>query len=183
MTFPFSQMPPNAKVWIYASDKIISHEQLIIINEMAIPFIQNWTAHQNQLKAEFAVLYNCFLIFMVDEGFNEISGCGIDKSVNLVKDIEKQTNLNLFNRLKIQLINNNEVTIFNKTEIISAVKNRILSMLNTVTESLESERNAIQQETKSSAGDKYETQREMLQADIRRSEHQLDESKQHLDIK
>jgi len=49
MTFPFSQMPPNAKVWIYASDKIISHEQLIIINEMAIPFIQNWTAHQNQL--------------------------------------------------------------------------------------------------------------------------------------
>jgi hypothetical protein len=123
MTFPFSQMPPNAKVWIYASDKIISHEQLIIINEMAIPFIQNWTAHQNQLKAEFAVLYNCFLIFMVDEGFNEISGCGIDKSVNLVKDIEKQTNLNLFNRLKIQLINNNEVTIFNKTEIISKIEN------------------------------------------------------------
>jgi hypothetical protein len=123
MTFPFSQMPPNAKVWIYASDKIISREQLIIINEMAIPFIQNWTAHQNQLKAEFAVLYNCFLIFMVDEGFNEISGCGIDKSVNLVKDIEKQTNLNLFNRLKIQLINNNEVTIFNKTEIISKIEN------------------------------------------------------------
>jgi hypothetical protein len=123
MTFPFSQMPPNAKVWIYASDKIISREQLIIINEMVNPFIQNWTAHQNQLKAEFAVLYNCFLIFMVDEGFNEISGCGIDKSVNLVKDIEKQTNLNLFNRLKIQLINNNEVTIFNKTEIISKIEN------------------------------------------------------------
>jgi hypothetical protein len=90
---------------------------------MANPFIQNWTAHQNQLKAEFAVLYDCFLIFMVDEGFNEISGCGIDKSVNLVKDIEKQTNLNLFNRLKIQLINNNEVTIFNKTEIISKIEN------------------------------------------------------------
>jgi len=123
MTFPFSQMPPNAKVWIYASDKIISHEQLIIINDMAIPFIQNWTAHQNQLKAEFAVLYNCFLIFMVDEGFNEISGCGIDKSVNLVKDIEKQTNLNLFNRLKIQIIKNNEVTIFNKTDIISKIEN------------------------------------------------------------
>jgi hypothetical protein len=41
----------------------------------------------------------------------------------LVKDIEKQTNLNLFNRLKIQLINNNEVTIFNKTEIISKIEN------------------------------------------------------------
>ena len=70
----------------------------------------------------------------------------------------------------------------NKSDVILAVKNRILSMLNTVTESLESERNAIQQETKSSAGDKYETQREMLQADIRRSEHQLHESTNHLDI-
>ena len=68
-----------------------------------------------------------------------------------------------------------------KNEVILAVKNRILSMLNTVTESLDSERNAIQQETKSSAGDKYETQREMLQADIRRSEHQLNESTHHLD--
>ena len=63
-----------------------------------------------------------------------------------------------------------------KNEVILAVKNRILSMLNTVTESLDSERNAIQQETKSSAGDKYETQREMLQADIRRSEHQLNDN-------
>lgn len=69
-----------------------------------------------------------------------------------------------------------------KNEVILAVKNRILSMLNTVTESLDSERNAIQQETKSSAGDKYETQREMLQADIRRSEAQLEETKNHLEI-
>ena len=69
-----------------------------------------------------------------------------------------------------------------KNEVILAVKNRILSMLNTVTESLDSERNAIQQETKSSAGDKYETQREMLQADIRRSEAQLEETKHNLEI-
>ena len=69
-----------------------------------------------------------------------------------------------------------------KNEVILAVKNRILSILSTVTESLDSERNAIQQETKSSAGDKYETQREMLQADIRRSEAQLEETKNHLEI-
>ncbi|MFY7733504.1 MAG: hypothetical protein ACOVSR_08460, partial [Bacteroidia bacterium] len=60
MTIPFSQMPPNAKVWIYASDKIINASQLETIHQMSVPFIQNWTAHQNQLKAEFAVLYNCF---------------------------------------------------------------------------------------------------------------------------
>lgn len=126
MTIPFSQMPPNAKVWIYASDKIINASQLKTIHEMAVPFIQNWTAHQNQLKAEFAVLYNCFLVFMVDEGFNEISGCGIDKSVKLVKEIEQATGLNLFDRLKIQIINNQDIAIMSKSEILNKIENNQL---------------------------------------------------------
>jgi hypothetical protein len=128
MTIPFSQMPPNAKVWIYASNTIINAAQLEIINQMAVPFIQNWTAHQNQLKAEFAVLYNCFLVFMVDEGFNEISGCGIDKSVKLVKDIEQATGLNLFDRLKIQITDNQEVSILTKSEILNKIENKQLPM-------------------------------------------------------
>lgn len=126
MTIPFSQMPPNAKVWIYASDKIINASQLKTIHEMAVPFIQNWTAHQNQLKAEFAVLYNCFLVFMVDEGFNEISGCGIDKSVKLVKEIEQATGLNLFDRLKIQIIDNQDIAIISKSEILNKIENNQL---------------------------------------------------------
>ncbi|MFA9215452.1 MAG: hypothetical protein ACEQSR_16700 [Candidatus Methylacidiphilales bacterium] len=127
MTIPFSQMPPNAKVWIYASDKIINASQLETIHQMAVPFIQNWTAHQNQLKAEFAVLYNCFLVFMVDEGFNEISGCGIDKSVKLVKEIEQATSLNFFNRLKIQTIENQSINIYSKIEIVEKIENNTLT--------------------------------------------------------
>lgn len=127
MTVPFSQMPPNAKVWIYASDKIINASQLETIHQMAVPFIQNWTAHQNQLKAEFAVLYHCFLVFMVDEGFNEISGCGIDKSVKLVKEIEQATGLNLFDRLKIQIFENQNIHIYSKTEIVEKIENNTLT--------------------------------------------------------
>ena len=119
MTNQFNQMPPNAKVWIYASDKIISPSQLSIINQKAIPFVQNWTAHQNQLKAEFAVLYNCFLVFMVDEGVHEISGCGIDKLTHLIREIDSETNLNLFNRMGVQLLENNEVTSMTKAEFLS----------------------------------------------------------------
>jgi transcription elongation GreA/GreB family factor len=65
----------------------------------------------------------------------------------------------------------------NKQSVIVAIKNKISATKANITESLESERFAIQQETKSSAGDKYETQREMIQADIRRSEAQLEETK------
>jgi hypothetical protein len=114
----FNQMPPNAKVWIYASDKIISPSQLAIINKKAVPFIQNWTAHQNQLQAEFGVLYNCFLVFMVNENVHEISGCGIDKLTHLIKEIDAETNLNLLNRMGVQLLENNEVTCLTKSEFL-----------------------------------------------------------------
>jgi hypothetical protein len=127
MTIPFSQMPPNAKVWIYASNKIISPTELAIINEKAIPFIQNWTAHQNQLKAEFAVLYNLFLVFMVNEGVHEISGCGIDKLTHLIREIDAETNLNLFNRMGVQLLENNEIISITKTEFLSKIATQDLS--------------------------------------------------------
>ncbi len=138
MTIPFNQMPPNAKVWIYASDRIISPTELDQINQKAIPFIQNWTAHQNQLKAEFAVLYNVFLVFMVDESINEISGCGIDKLPQLIREIEAATSVNLFNRMGIQLLENNEVNCFSKSQLlnkiaIGALNNSIKTFNNQVT--------------------------------------------------
>jgi len=114
----FNQMPPNAKVWIYASDKIISPSHFAVINQKAIPFIQNWTAHQNHLQAEFAVLYNCFLVFMVNESVHEISGCGIDKLTHLIKEIDAETNLNLLNRMGVQLLENNEVTCLTKSAFL-----------------------------------------------------------------
>lgn len=117
----FNQMPPNAKVWIYASDRIISPNELALINKKAIPFVTNWTAHNNQLKAEFAVLFNVFLVFMVDEGVHEISGCGIDKLTHLIREIDAETNLNLFNRLGIQLLQNNEVVCHSKTYALNSL--------------------------------------------------------------
>jgi hypothetical protein len=129
MTNQFNQMPLNAKVWIYASDKIISPSQLAVINKKAIPFIQNWTAHQNQLKAEFAVLYHCFLVFMVNEDVHEISGCGIDKLTQFIREIDTEINLNLLNRIGVQLIKNNEVICMTKSEFLS--KMTTLDLLNT----------------------------------------------------
>ncbi|MES2656431.1 MAG: hypothetical protein V4620_12625 [Bacteroidota bacterium] len=129
MTTPFENMPAHAKVWVYASDKILTPTQVNLIQEKAVPFIQSWTAHSNQLKATFAILHNCFLVFMVDESFNEISGCGIDKSVHLVKEIEAETGLNLFNRLAIQVLDNDELTVYRKSNLLESIHQNLVSPL------------------------------------------------------
>lgn len=113
----FDQMPPDARVWIYAANKKLTPAEQADITAKADAFTAQWTAHQNQLKASFAILHNVFLVLMVDENFNEVSGCGIDKSVHFIQDIDREYNLNLFNRLQIELLVNDEVILTGKQKL------------------------------------------------------------------
>ncbi len=47
----------------------------------------------------------------VDEKFNEVSGCSIDASVNLIKQFEKEFKLDLTNKLNISFKVNNNINI------------------------------------------------------------------------
>ena len=59
-----------------------------------------------------------------------------------------------------------------KTEIINAFKDKLNASLRGIQDAIDQTEQALQEETKSSAGDKYETSREMLQADLDRLESQ-----------
>lgn len=60
-----------------------------------------------------------------------------------------------------------------KKEIIQALVNKLTLERNELKMALEETRGSTQSETKSSAGDKYETQREMMQMEINRMESQV----------
>jgi hypothetical protein len=113
----FDQMPPDAKVWVYAANRKLTSTEQADITSKANAFTDNWTAHQNQLKAAFAILHDVFLVLMVDVHFNEVSGCGIDKSIHFVQQIDREYNINLFNRLQIELLVNDEVILTGKQKL------------------------------------------------------------------
>jgi hypothetical protein len=111
-------MPAHSRVWIYASDKPLSEVQVAEIKQEAEIFATGWTAHSKQLKAEADILYNTFLIFMLDESYNDVSGCGIDKSVHFVTETGKKYGLDFFNRMKVQLLSGTgEVRSYSKQQL------------------------------------------------------------------
>jgi hypothetical protein len=117
MNILFEQMPATAKLWIYASNrKLTAAEQETILAKGA-QFVTGWTAHQQQLKAAFTILHDVFLVVAVDENYNEVSGCGIDKSVHFMQEIDREYNINLFNRLQIELFVGNELLLTNKQKL------------------------------------------------------------------
>ena len=60
-----------------------------------------------------------------------------------------------------------------KKEVIQSFVNKLTLERNELKTALEETRGSTQSETKSSAGDKYETQREMMQMEINRMESQI----------
>src|ERR1700749_1742248 len=95
------QFSENSRVWIYQSDKKLADAEVQQIQQNLDAFTTQWTAHNPQLKAKAEVRYNRFLILIVDESQAGASGCSIDKSVNFMQHLERQFNINLFDRFNL----------------------------------------------------------------------------------
>ena len=103
------QFSENSRVWVYQANRKLTDAETQDIQRRLNNFATGWTAHNNQLKAAAEVRYNRFLILIVDETQAGASGCSIDKSVNFIKQIEKEFNINLLDRFNLAYREGNEV--------------------------------------------------------------------------
>jgi len=117
-----------SKVWIYPSVDILPEKVVEEITLLLKDFTHNWTAHNNALKASGVVLYNRFIVLVVDETQSTASGCSIDKSVNFIKNLEAKYGLNLFDRLRIFYQENNEMKDFHLSDLKDMLALNKLSM-------------------------------------------------------
>jgi hypothetical protein len=116
MNSEVSIMPSNARVWVYQSNRLLSEVEVKVIENSGLDFINSWTAHGASLKASFDVLYNRFVVIAVDEAQALASGCSVDKSVHFIKDLEKQLNLNFFDRMQVAYRKGNEIAVASLSE-------------------------------------------------------------------
>jgi hypothetical protein len=94
-------MPEHARVWIYQSDREIKDIQIDEIRRKSAMFLMEWSSHGNLMLATIEVLHNRFIVVAADEDTARASGCGIDKSVRFVQQLEADYGLNLFDRLLV----------------------------------------------------------------------------------
>lgn len=112
---------PQSRVWIYQSDrKFTSNEENEILNKLA-SFTNQWKAHGNELLAKAEIRYGFFIILTVDEGQAGVTGCSIDSSVRLIKEIEQEYHVDLFNRFNMAYKVNGEVVVNSKEDFETLV--------------------------------------------------------------
>ncbi|PRD54341.1 ABC transporter ATPase [Sphingobacterium gobiense] len=89
------------RVWIYQSNRFFEAEEVQKIEQILEEFVQQWTAHGSQLAGSYEIRYSLFIILKVDEEKAMVTGCSIDKSVHLLKKIEQELGISLFDRLQL----------------------------------------------------------------------------------
>ncbi|KLT66517.1 hypothetical protein [Pedobacter sp. BMA] len=112
---------PQSRVWVYQSDrKFTSTEENQIIDKLAV-FTNQWKAHGNELLATAEIRYGYFIILVVDETQANVTGCSIDSSVRLIKEIEQEYHVDLFNRFNMAYKVNDDVKVTNKEDFETLV--------------------------------------------------------------
>lgn len=120
-------MPATAKVWIYQADRSFSTTELDKIEKLLTDFINNWNSHGKAITGAFEIRFNQFIVLMADENVASVSGCSIDSSVAVVREIEKQLSINLLDKSKIAFLKNDDsIELINFQEIKNAVQNGVI---------------------------------------------------------
>ena len=88
----------NSHVWIYQSNRVFTFSEAVQIEELLKDFASTWKSHGTPVKGYGNLLFGQFVIFMADETASGISGCSTDSSVRIIKNIEKDFQVDMFDR-------------------------------------------------------------------------------------
>lgn len=105
----FKEMPAHARLWVYQSDRALTEVEARAASGILEVFCEEWKAHSQALISSFAVLHNRFLMLAVDEQYHQASGCSIDSSVAVIRELERKFDVTLFDRMRIAAEENGEI--------------------------------------------------------------------------
>lgn len=89
----------SAKVWVYQSNRNLDSREIEEIQEQVDQFTMQWESHGLPVNGFGRVFFGNTIIFIADEEKSGVSGCSTDGMVRVVKSIERQYQINLFDRM------------------------------------------------------------------------------------
>lgn len=101
MLVDFKTLPDSSRIWIYQASRTFTETELSEISSLLNEFIQNWTAHGNNLNAGYEIKYKRFLVIALDQNAQSATGCSIDASVHFILQLEKKYNVELLDKMNV----------------------------------------------------------------------------------
>ncbi len=123
----FPTLTGNGRIWIYVANRPLTiAEQADVKNRLAA-FCQSWAAHGDLLSAEFDIFHQQLLVLGVDEQQTAATGCSIDQTSAIFKQIDAELQLDLFNRLNLTFLEGDKVRLVRLSELNQAYQSGIIN--------------------------------------------------------
>jgi hypothetical protein len=128
MNYAFRQFLPadfsgNSRVWIYQSNRSFSLKEALEVKTRLNDFVESWNSHGAPVKGYANLFFGQFIVLMADERSIQVSGCSTDSSVRLIKQIENQFQVSLFDRLLLAFIIKEKVEMLPASQLANAAEN------------------------------------------------------------
>jgi hypothetical protein len=95
---------PKSRIWIYQSSRRFMISEALEIEDLVNQFCAEWRSHGADVAAYGNLFFGQFLVLMTDETDVTVSGCSTDSSVRFVKELERQFQVDFFNRSNLAFI-------------------------------------------------------------------------------
>lgn len=94
----------ESRVWIFQSGRAFVEKEQREIDEQLHQFYSQWQAHGSPVKGWAKLLFQQFIIVMADETGTHVSGCSTDGMMRLIKSLERQYEVNFFDRMMLTFL-------------------------------------------------------------------------------
>lgn len=115
------------RVIIYPASRPFTAKESKVITEKLYDFLSTWAAHGKPLSSSFKIEKNQFIVVCVDEDKEAASGCSIDALGSVMREIDQEFSLGLFDRMKASYVENGEVKTMKLQDFKQALKSGEIS--------------------------------------------------------
>lgn len=92
-----SNLASQSTVWFYLSETKLNESQIQRITNELQGFTACWDSHGHPLNSSFEIFENHLIVISVDAS-TSASGCSVDKLTHVIRKIESELDISLFNR-------------------------------------------------------------------------------------
>jgi len=115
------------RIIIYPASRPFSTKEAKTITEKLFDFLATWAAHGKPLSSSFKIEKNQFIVICIDEEKELASGCSIDALGKLMREIDEEYQLGLFDRMKASYVEDGAVKTLKLQEFKSKIRSGELS--------------------------------------------------------
>ena len=121
-----AEFSDTSKVWIYQSSRLFTMSEALEIEATLEQFVASWKSHGEEVKGYGNLFFGQFIILMADETATGVSGCSTDSSVRIVKEIEQQYTVQLFERQTLAFVVKDKIQLLPLSQLNYAAENEFI---------------------------------------------------------